>query len=137
MRSEVYVSGVILTTELFIFFKMFCCRFVKQCAWLTAVVQSLLIIASRKHYTVDVVVAWYTVNLVVYFIDSKLPELPDRGAAALLLPVSKDSRTKEENLKLLNGNAGDPTDRRLRSQVNGKVVEDSNTLLAETVLNSV
>lgn len=112
-------------------------RFVKQCAWLTAVVQSLLIIASRKHYTVDVVVAWYTVNLVVYFIDSKLPELPDRGAAALLLPVSKDSRTKEENLKLLNGNAGDPTDRRLRSQVNGKVVEDSNTLLAETVLNSV
>ncbi|KAK1396831.1 Plant inositol phosphorylceramide synthase [Heracleum sosnowskyi] len=110
-------------------------RFVKQCAWLTAVVQSLLIIASRKHYTVDVVVAWYTVNLVVYFIDSKLPEMPDRGAAALLLPVSKDSRTKEENLKLLNGNAGDPTDRRLRSQVNGKVVEDSNTLLAETVLN--
>ncbi|KAL1823829.1 phosphatidylinositol:ceramide inositolphosphotransferase 2 isoform X1 [Daucus carota subsp. sativus] len=111
-------------------------RFVKQCAWLTAVVQSLLIIASRKHYTVDVVVAWYTVNLVVYFIDSKLPELPDRGAAALL-PVSKESRTKEENHKLLNGNAGDPTDRRLRSQVNGKVVEDSNTLLSETVLNSV
>ena len=38
-------------------------------------------------------------------------ELPDRGAAALLLPVTKDSRTKEENHKLLNGNAGDPTDR--------------------------
>lgn len=37
-------------------------------------------------------------------------ELPDRGAAALL-PVSKESRTKEENHKLLNGNAGDPTDR--------------------------
>lgn len=112
-------------------------RFIKQCAWLTAVVQSLLIIASRKHYTVDVVVAWYTVNLVVYYIDSKLPELPDRGAAVLLLPVTKDSRTKEENHKLLNGNAGDPTDVRLRSQVNGKAVEDSNTMLSETVLNSV
>lgn len=36
--------------------------------------------------------------------------MPDRGAAALLLPVTKDSRTKEENHKLLNGNAGDPTD---------------------------
>ncbi|XP_074354082.1 phosphatidylinositol:ceramide inositolphosphotransferase 2-like isoform X2 [Apium graveolens] len=112
-------------------------RFIKQCAWLTAVIQSLLIIASRKHYTVDVVVAWYTVNLVVYYIDSKLPEMPDRGAAAVLLPVTKDSRTKEENHKLLNGNAGDPTDMRLRSQVNGKGVEDSNTIISETVLNSV
>lgn len=27
-------------------------------AWCIAVVQSLLIIASRKHYSVDVVVAW-------------------------------------------------------------------------------
>ncbi|KAL8094239.1 hypothetical protein AgCh_035942 [Apium graveolens] len=99
--------------------------------------ESLLIIASRKHYTVDVVVAWYTVNLVVYYIDSKLPEMPDRGAAAVLLPVTKDSRTKEENHKLLNGNAGDPTDMRLRSQVNGKGVEDSNTIISETVLNSV
>lgn len=33
-------------------------RFIKQLAWLLAVTQSLLIIASRKHYTVDVVVAW-------------------------------------------------------------------------------
>lgn len=37
-------------------------------------------------------------------------ELPDRSGAALLLPLSKDSRTKEENHKLLNGNSGDPTD---------------------------
>ena len=35
------------------------CRFIKQCAWLIVVIQSLLIIASRKHYTVDIVVAWY------------------------------------------------------------------------------
>lgn len=33
-------------------------RFVKQFAWVIVVIQSLLIIASRKHYTVDVVVAW-------------------------------------------------------------------------------
>lgn len=44
-------------------------------------------------------------------------ELPDRSiaAATTLLPLStkdKDGgRTKEENLKLLNGNSGDPTDR--------------------------
>ncbi|CAB4315049.1 unnamed protein product [Prunus armeniaca] len=80
-------------------------RFIKQLAWLLVVIQSFLIVASRKHYTVDVVVAWYTVNLVVFFIDKKL-ELPDRtnGAASLLLPLStkdKDSKNKEENHKLL------------------------------------
>lgn len=35
-----------------------CGSFVKQLAWLIAIIQSLLIVASRKHYTVDVVVAW-------------------------------------------------------------------------------
>ena len=34
-------------------------RFIKQLAWLFAIVLSFLIVASRKHYTVDVVVAWY------------------------------------------------------------------------------
>jgi len=64
-----------------------------------AIAQSLLIIASHKHYSVDVVVAWYgkkfivliilsgneqlfwfvqlltryTVNLVGFFVDNKLP----------------------------------------------------------------
>ncbi|XP_064969663.1 phosphatidylinositol:ceramide inositolphosphotransferase-like isoform X3 [Musa acuminata AAA Group] len=32
-------------------------RFIKLLAWVLAIVQSLLIVASRKHYTVDVVVA--------------------------------------------------------------------------------
>ncbi|KAJ6865158.1 phosphatidylinositol:ceramide inositolphosphotransferase 1-like [Populus alba x Populus x berolinensis] len=125
-------------------------RCIKQLGWLIAVVQSFLIIASRKHYTVDVTVAWYvssirlfncavivsikkkysvvlifilalqlllsryTVNLVVFFLDKKLPELPDRtGGASFLLPLStkdKDSKTKEENHKLLNGNSVDPPD---------------------------
>ncbi|KAL6998381.1 Phosphatidylinositol:ceramide inositolphosphotransferase 1 [Sarracenia purpurea var. burkii] len=113
-------------------------RFIKQCAWLIVVVQSLLIVASRKHYTVDIVVAWYTVNLLVSFIDHKLQEMPDRsGAAALLLPVSKDGRTKEENHKLLNGNSGDPVDRRLRTPVNGKILENGNTVHVDSMMNGL
>lgn len=105
-------------------------RFIKQCAWLAVIVQSFLIVASRKHYTVDVVVAWYTVNLVVFFIDKKLPELPDRSGAAFLLPLSKDNMTKDENQKLLNGNSGETTEKRLRTQVNGKI-ENGNTVHVE------
>ncbi|XP_043702892.1 phosphatidylinositol:ceramide inositolphosphotransferase 1-like isoform X2 [Telopea speciosissima] len=90
-------------------------RSIKQLAWLIAVIQSLLIIASRKHYTVDIIVAWYTVNLVVFFVDNKLPELPDRtnASSSPLLPLSskdKESKTREENHKLMNGNSGDAID---------------------------
>ncbi|KAL3569658.1 hypothetical protein D5086_029548 [Populus alba] len=115
-------------------------RCIKQLGWLIAVVQSFLIIASRKHYTVDVTVAWYTVNLVVFFLDKKLPELPDRtGGASFLLPLStrdKDSKTKEENHKLLNGNSVDPPDWRQRTQVNGKILDDANLVHADaTAMN--
>ncbi|XP_016475438.1 phosphatidylinositol:ceramide inositolphosphotransferase 1 isoform X3 [Nicotiana tabacum] len=82
-------------------------RIIKLCAWLAVIAQSILIVASRKHYTVDVVVAWYTVNLAVFFVDKQLPELPDRTSAALFLPLSKDSKTKEENNKPLNGNSAE------------------------------
>lgn len=41
-------------------------RALKVALWLSTAVISILIIASRKHYTVDVVVAWYTVPLVFY-----------------------------------------------------------------------
>ena len=37
---------------------LFLRRFVKHIGFLLAVIQSCLIVASRKHYTVDVVVAW-------------------------------------------------------------------------------
>uniref|UniRef100_A0A7N0ZY51 Sphingomyelin synthase-like domain-containing protein n=1 Tax=Kalanchoe fedtschenkoi TaxID=63787 RepID=A0A7N0ZY51_KALFE len=114
-------------------------RCVKQCAWLIAMVQSLLIIASRKHYTVDVVVAWYTVNLVVFFVEKNLPELPDRTASSL--PVSsrdKESRHREETRKLLNGNSGDVTDKRQRQQINGKIPEDSNgDTVHGTIMNAL
>ncbi|XP_047963988.1 phosphatidylinositol:ceramide inositolphosphotransferase 2-like [Salvia hispanica] len=113
--------------------------FVKQLAWLTVVIQSLLIVASRKHYTVDVVVAWYTVNLVVFFLDKKLPELPDRSSAsaALFLPLTKDNKTKEENQKLLNGNSGDAADWRPRTQINGKIMEEGNVVHVEAVISGV
>uniref|UniRef100_A0A7N0RH57 Sphingomyelin synthase-like domain-containing protein n=1 Tax=Kalanchoe fedtschenkoi TaxID=63787 RepID=A0A7N0RH57_KALFE len=119
-------------------------RFIKLCSWLIAVAQSLLIIASRKHYSVDVVVAWYTVNLVVFFVDKKLPELPDRtsGAATLLLPLSakeKDIRNKDEDHKMINGNSGDPIDWRQRTQMNGKIADDANMgpVHAGTTMNGV
>lgn len=113
--------------------------FVKQLGWLTVIIQSLLIVASRKHYTVDVVVAWYTVNLVVFFIDKKLPELPDRSSAsaALFLPLTKDNKTKEENHKLLNGNSGDAADWRPRTQINGKIMEEGTVVHVEAVINGV
>jgi hypothetical protein len=39
-------------------------RLVKAAAWAAAAVLALLIIAARKHYTVDIVIAWYTVPMV-------------------------------------------------------------------------
>ncbi|CAD6333642.1 unnamed protein product [Miscanthus lutarioriparius] len=119
-------------------------RFIKFLAWFMAIIQSLLIIASRKHYSVDVVVAWYTVNLVVFFVDNKLPEMPDRTSGLPLLPLSskeklarqkeeKDSKLKDEFHKLLNGNHVDPTDR--RAQMNGRHDEDINHALSEATAN--
>ena len=40
--------------------------FLKIIAWCGVAMMSLFIVASRKHYSVDVVVAWYTVPLVFY-----------------------------------------------------------------------
>ncbi|XP_021988342.1 phosphatidylinositol:ceramide inositolphosphotransferase 1 isoform X2 [Helianthus annuus] len=109
-------------------------RFIKQCAWVIVVVQSLLIIASRKHYTVDVTVAWYTVNLVVFFIDRKLTEMPERSLGAVL-PLAKDVRMKDDHVKLVNDPAADR--RLLRSPANGKVSEDSNNVHGGDVLDSL
>ncbi|XP_042393064.1 phosphatidylinositol:ceramide inositolphosphotransferase-like [Zingiber officinale] len=113
-------------------------RFMKFVAWVVAIIQSLLIVASRKHYTVDVVVAWYTVNLVVFFVDKKLPEMPERSSAQPLLPLSakaKDEKSREEHHKLLNGNIGDTADRRQRLQMNGKHGEDTNHTHSEPLVS--
>ena len=52
---------------------------VKKLLWASAVALSLLIVASRKHYTVDVVVAWYVVPLVWSFA-SRRWTTPERGS---------------------------------------------------------
>ena len=39
---------------------------VQAFAWCAVFVLSVLIVASRKHYTVDVLIAWYVVPLVFY-----------------------------------------------------------------------
>ncbi|CAN1303949.1 Phosphatidylinositol:ceramide inositolphosphotransferase 1 [Linum perenne] len=62
-------------------------------------------------------------------------KLPDRtgGATTLLLPLTtkdKDEKTKEENHKLLNGNSVD--DWRVRTQVNGKIMEDTDGIPPNT-----
>lgn len=111
-------------------------RLIKALSWLTAISESLLIIASHKHYSVDVVVAWYTVNLVVFFVDKKLPEMPDRnGNGGSLLPLSmKDkNENKVEDQKLLNGNSNETSDRRQRTQMNnGKQQDNTNPVHSES-----
>jgi hypothetical protein len=121
-----------------------------------SIVQSLFLLKKKCSVVLIFILALqllhsrYTVNLVVFFLDKKLPgkgvlqsfvliflytfssgrttssmrdhtdfkllnvELPDRtGGASFLLPLStkdKDSKPKEENHKLLNGNSVDPAD---------------------------
>ncbi|WOL14932.1 phosphatidylinositol:ceramide inositolphosphotransferase-like isoform X1 [Canna indica] len=147
-RGAIYGCGDLIFSSHMIFTLVFVLtyhkygakRVIKLLAWSVAVVQSLLIIASRKHYTVDVIVAWYTVNLVVFFVDKKLAEMPDRsGGSHPLLPSSakeKDGKSREEHLKLLNGNSVDTPDRRQRTQTNGKH-EDGNHIQSETKMNGV
>ncbi|KAE8689748.1 Phosphatidylinositol:ceramide inositolphosphotransferase 1 [Hibiscus syriacus] len=93
---------------------------------------SLLIVASRKHYTVDVVVA----RGILHRQEAARFEYSDLIKLLLLSlsTIDKDSKTKEENHKLLNGNSVDPADRRPRTQVNGKIQEDANGI-HDTAMN--
>nr|XP_009388025.1 PREDICTED: phosphatidylinositol:ceramide inositolphosphotransferase-like isoform X2 [Musa acuminata subsp. malaccensis] len=83
----------------------------------------------------------YTVNLVVFFIDKKLPEMPDRSTGSQpMLPLNikeKDGKPREENLKLLNGNSVDTADWRQRMQVNGTHGDDGNHVHSESAVNGV
>lgn len=96
--------------------------FIKLLAWLVAIMKSLLIIASQKYYTVDVVIAWYVVNLGCYSSTRNCQKDRTNGSS-LLLPLI---RTKEENHKLLNVNTVDVTDRMKITQLNGRRLEDRN-----------
>ena len=78
-------------------------RLMKAAAWAAAAAISLLIIASRKHYTVDVVVAWYTVPLVFHALrgtkrwarlagrpDAGLPEVNGSGGGGGVAPAASN-----------------------------------------------
>lgn len=123
-------------------------RWIKQLAWFTAVVLSLLIVASRKHYTVDIVVAWYTVSLVIFYMDRQLfdHEIIERtsGGGSPLLPSSmrdKDGQGKEEHHKFMNGNGagiGDLTsDWRQRTPTNGKIIDDGSPTFGTPTLTDI
>ncbi|GKB73385.1 hypothetical protein Tco_0934797 [Tanacetum coccineum] len=66
-----------------------------------------LIFSSHMIFSLD------TVNLIVFFVDYKVPKMPNRSLRAPLLPLSEDRRTKEEGTKLMNCNSGDPIDQRI------------------------
>lgn len=66
----------------------------KVLAWVLALALSLLIIASHKHYTVDVTVAWYTVPLVFLALERRYTtkrkegdELPIRSMSVRRCPL--------------------------------------------------
>eukprot|EP00958_Prasinococcus_capsulatus_P006260 scaffold597_cov242-Prasinococcus_capsulatus_cf.AAC.8 len=55
-----------------------------------------MIVASRKHYTVDVVIAWYTVPLMFGFVDRQMPDDLDRVSTE---PFCKDGTRCGQNEK--------------------------------------
>ncbi|CAI0540302.1 unnamed protein product [Linum tenue] len=91
----IFSSHMIFTI---VFVRTYCRYGTKRCikyfAWLLAVFQSLLILASRKHYTVDVVVACVAFN-------AELPDRPGLTSLPLLPQTNKDSRNKDEHQNLL------------------------------------
>ena len=68
----------------------------KVLAWIMGAVLSLLIIASRKHYTVDVVVAWYTVPLVFYTFHRRWTTKRDMGESSSVEPGAESSRDDDD-----------------------------------------
>jgi hypothetical protein len=77
---EIYVQWCLSPV---FFFKKNHVRFCKMLAWCVAIVQSLLIVSSRKHYSVDVVVAWlvnvYLTGWLCYVFSPLLMYLPCVG----------------------------------------------------------
>lgn len=88
--------GVLTYTTYGSFFVM------KIVAWIFATILSLLIIASRKHYTVDVVVAWYTVPLVFYTYHRRWTTKRDMGDNALDVDGRNASDDDEVSVDLVS-----------------------------------
>eukprot|EP00246_Nothoceros_aenigmaticus_P015604 TRINITY_DN6582_c0_g1_i2.p1 TRINITY_DN6582_c0_g1~~TRINITY_DN6582_c0_g1_i2.p1 ORF type:complete len:327 (-),score=31.28 TRINITY_DN6582_c0_g1_i2:413-1393(-) len=111
----------------------------KFLAWMAAIVLGILIIASRKHYSVDVVVAWYVTMLVFSFMERHLPDRERAGqGTSPLLPSTlrgKDGRTKDEFQKVANGTSDLSSEWRQRMPINGKPVEDVHSFDLDVVVN--
>lgn len=107
-------------------------KWIKRAAWLLVIIQSLLIIASRKHYTVDVVIAWFVVILLFNYVGRKFydPEVMDRTAPNDQVPPRRNGRSKDDFPKLMtNGHTGaDHWD--VGRQRNGKILEDGTPLMS-------
>jgi hypothetical protein len=106
-------------------------KWIKRAAWLLVIIQSLLIIASRKHYTVDVVIAWYVVILLFNYVGRKFydPEVMDRTNDQAL--PRRNGRNKDDFIKLMtNGHTGaDHWD--IGRPRNGKILEDGSNVMID------
>eukprot|EP00479_Gromia_sphaerica_P001660 TRINITY_DN11908_c0_g1_i1.p1 TRINITY_DN11908_c0_g1~~TRINITY_DN11908_c0_g1_i1.p1 ORF type:complete len:80 (+),score=5.98 TRINITY_DN11908_c0_g1_i1:130-369(+) len=76
-------------------FQQYCnTRFFKGLMWISVCVLSVLVIAARHHYTVDVVIAWYTVPMVWYLYLYHYPDpLPGSGFPDSIKP--EDPKDKD------------------------------------------
>jgi hypothetical protein len=75
----------------------------KAVAWVLAFILSVLIIASRKHYTVDVVIAWYVVPLVFLALErTYITKRNDEDVAKWIAL---------ESIKILDGRPSNPNGR--------------------------
>ena len=63
MHSFLAVAGVVVVYVMDGHSDM--CRSVKILGFLLCILQSIFIIASRKHYSVDIVIAWYVNQLIL------------------------------------------------------------------------
>eukprot|EP00210_Caulerpa_lentillifera_P005838 g5582.t1 len=104
---------------------------IKIVVWILGAILSLLIIASRKHYTVDVVVAWYTVPLVFYTFYRRWTTRREMGDADSAQQETRsredDAESKSETNQLLEefseGNGGQAT----TSEINAPSNSDHRT----------
>ncbi|GMH42801.1 hypothetical protein BSKO_10720 [Bryopsis sp. KO-2023] len=122
---------------------------VKVLGWILAGILSLLIIASRKHYTVDIVVAWYTVPLVFYTMHRRWTthrDMRDEDSTKgemdteLEVVVQYDSRTQKSDVHVWQTNIYDNRRERAENSVsvqsNGLLSQESQSPFAAALLKN-
>jgi len=68
----------------------------KKVVWVMAFMFGALVVAARKHYTLDIVVAWYTVPLVWLVYDN---QFPDRLPQELIEFEKRNDAMFEDDIK--------------------------------------